>query len=220
MKLTIVYDNEVFTKGIGLKSDWGFSCLIETNDANILFDAGAKGEILLDNFQKLDINPKNIDKIVISHEHWDHNGGLKSLIPLIDNLEIYKTNNENMGQNVTVKLSEEPSLIVNNIYTTGRLSGSPIDEQSLILKGRNGWYVLVGCSHSGVERILQEAKKYGDVVGIIGGLHGFNNFSVLDKLDLICPCHCTAHKKEIKKVYPDKSCDCGVGRIIDLNVKK
>ena len=30
MKLTIVYDNEVAKKGIGLKSDWGFACLIQT----------------------------------------------------------------------------------------------------------------------------------------------------------------------------------------------
>jgi 7,8-dihydropterin-6-yl-methyl-4-(beta-D-ribofuranosyl)aminobenzene 5'-phosphate synthase len=221
MKLTIVYDNEVFTKGIGLKSDWGFSCLIETSDTNILFDTGAKGKILLNNLEKLDINPKNIDKIIISHEHWDHNGGLTSLLPLIDNLEVYRINNENRGQGgVTVKLSEEPGLIDNNIYTTGRLSGSPVDEQSLVLKGRDGWYALVGCSHSGVENILQSAKQFGNVTGIIGGFHGFNNFSALDKLNLICPCHCTAHKKEIKKIYPDKSCDCGVGRIIDLDVKE
>jgi 7,8-dihydropterin-6-yl-methyl-4-(beta-D-ribofuranosyl)aminobenzene 5'-phosphate synthase len=220
MKLTIVYDNEVFTKGIGLKSDWGFSCLIETSDTNILFDTGAKGKILLNNLEKLDINPKNIDKLVISHEHWDHNGGLTSLMPLIGNLEIYRINNENIGHGVKVKLSEELGLIDNNIYTTGRLNGSPVDEQSLVLKSQNGWYALVGCSHSGVENILQSAKQFGNVTGIIGGLHGFNNFSALDKLDLICPCHCTAHKKEIKKIYPDKTYDCGVGRIIDLNVKK
>jgi len=29
MKLTIVYDNEVYKKDAGLKSDWGFSCLID-----------------------------------------------------------------------------------------------------------------------------------------------------------------------------------------------
>ena len=47
MKLTIVYDNEVFKKDIGLRSDWVFSCLIETTDETILFDTGAKGKILL-----------------------------------------------------------------------------------------------------------------------------------------------------------------------------
>jgi len=30
MKITIVYDNEIYKKDIGLKSDWGFACLIES----------------------------------------------------------------------------------------------------------------------------------------------------------------------------------------------
>jgi hypothetical protein len=34
MKLTILYDNEAWHKN--LKSDWGFSCLIETPGKNIL----------------------------------------------------------------------------------------------------------------------------------------------------------------------------------------
>ena len=76
MKLTIVYDNEVFKKGLGLRSDWGFSCLIQNNEESILFDCGAKGDILINNMRKLEIEPRNINKIVISHEHWDHNGGL------------------------------------------------------------------------------------------------------------------------------------------------
>jgi len=216
MKLTIVYDNEVFKKGMGLKSDWGFSCLIETTDSTILFDTGAKGRILLNNFQKLDINPKDIEKIVISHEHWDHNGGLKLLTPIINNLEVYRINYENMGQEIKVNLPKKPNLIVKNIYTTGRLSGSPLDEQSLILKGRKGWYVLVGCSHSGVEKILLSAKQFGKVVGIIGGLHGFNNFSELDNLDLIYPCHCTKYKKNIKETFPTKYIEGGVGKIIEI----
>jgi len=69
MKLTIIYDNEVYKKDIGLKSDWGFSCLIETKDETILFDTGARGELLLSNMEKLRINPESISKIVISHEH-------------------------------------------------------------------------------------------------------------------------------------------------------
>jgi len=78
MKLTIVYDNEVYKKDAGLKSDWGFSCLIETENEDILFDTGAKGKILLNNMEKLDVEPEKISKIIISHEYWDHYGGLKT----------------------------------------------------------------------------------------------------------------------------------------------
>lgn len=35
MRLIIVYDNEVYTKGIGLQKDWRFACLIETKHDNI-----------------------------------------------------------------------------------------------------------------------------------------------------------------------------------------
>jgi 7,8-dihydropterin-6-yl-methyl-4-(beta-D-ribofuranosyl)aminobenzene 5'-phosphate synthase len=216
MKLTIVYDNEVFKKGIGLKSGWGFSCLIEYTDVNILFDTGAKGKILLNNLQKLDINPKNIDKIVISHEHWDHNGGLESIMSFIDYAEVYRLSKNHTNEKTKLIIVNEPKMISDGIYSTGRLIGSPIDEQSLILKGKEGWYVLVGCSHPGVENILQEAKKFGAVVGLIGGFHGFNDFKVVKDLNLICPCHCTSQKKDLKKAFSNKSSDCGVGTTIDI----
>ena len=217
MKLTIVYDNEVFKKEIGLKSDWGFSCLIESNDTNILFDTGTKGNILLDNMRKLNLDPKIIDKIVISHEHGDHNGGLNSLLSYIGNVEIFKIGSNSINEKI--KTVEGSQLVSEGIYTTGRLAGSPIDEQSLVLKGKKGWYVLVGCSHPGVEKILHKARQIGNIVGIIGGFHGFNDLSILNDLDLICPCHCTKYKKEIKMTFPKVYYDCGVGKIIDLNME-
>ena len=216
MKLTIIYDNEVYQKGIGLKSDWGFACLIKTKDENILFDCGAKDHLLLNNMDKLGINPKDINKIVISHEHWDHNGGLKSLLSLTNNAEVYRLEKIDAGEELKLKILEKTNMISNEVFTTGRLSGSPVDEQSLVLEGKKGFYVLVGCSHPGVKNILEVSKKFGNVLGIIGGLHGFNDFLVLEKLDLICPCHCTKYKKKLKNIYPNKFVECGAGKIIEI----
>jgi len=215
MKLTIVYDNEVYKKDMGLKSDWGFSCLIETTDETILFDTGAKGKILLHNMASLDIDPSSINKIAISHEHWDHKGGLKSLLPLIDDTEIYRLKKQNPDGKIRPVFVSTSCEITEGVYTTGRLKGV-VDEQSLVLKGKIGWYVLVGCSHPGVERILNAAKQYGKIVGIIGGLHGFNDFPILKDLDIICPCHCTKYKKEIKELYPKTYVDGGVGKVIEI----
>ncbi len=136
MKLTIVYDNEVYKKDIGLKSDWGFSCLIETTIEIILFDTGAKGKILLNNMEKLDVNPGNISKIVISHEHWDHNGGLKAISSLVDDVTLYRLAKKSPSENMQPVSAENSCEITEGIYTTGRLRGSPVDEQSLILKGK------------------------------------------------------------------------------------
>jgi 7,8-dihydropterin-6-yl-methyl-4-(beta-D-ribofuranosyl)aminobenzene 5'-phosphate synthase len=167
--------------------------------------------------EKLGIYLRNIGKIMISHEHRDHNGGLEALASFVGNAELYRLAKQSPNENMHLISAEDSRKITEGVYTTGRLKGS-IDEQSLVLKGKKGWYVLVGCSHPGVEKILQIAKQIGNIVGIIGGLHSFNNFSAVEDLDFICPCHCTAHKKELKKAFPDKISDCGVGKIIDLNV--
>ena len=216
MKLTIVYDNKLYRKDIGLKSDWGFSCLIETKHNVILFDTGTNGKILLENMKILGIDPHCINKIVISHEHHDHNGGLKALTPFLCNIELYRLAKESPTENMHLISVERSWDITEGVYTTGIIKGN-IDEQSLVLKGEKGWYVLTGCSHPGLEKILHIARHIGDVVGIIGGLHGFKNFSVLEGLDLICPCHCTAYKKEIRMAFPNFYSDCGVGKIIDLD---
>jgi len=215
MRLTIVFDNTIFNKDIGLKSGWGFSCLVETKTDTILFDTGEDGNVLLKNMEILEINPKKISKIVISHEHYDHNGGLDSLLSILDKSEVYRVKNFESTKNVHFIFSEKNRQITEDIYTTGRLEGS-VDEQSLILQGNKGWYLIVGCSHPGVGRIFDVAKFYGDIVGVIGGLHGFNDYSLFENLELICATHCTQHKKEIYRLFPNTTIEGGVGQIIDI----
>ena len=94
IKLTIIYDNELYRKNVDLQSNWGFACLIESKYDIVLFDTGRNGEILLGNMNKLNINPRDIKKIVISHEHEDHKGGLKSLVPYLKNIKLYHLSHE------------------------------------------------------------------------------------------------------------------------------
>ena len=216
MKLTIVYDNEVYKKDIGLQSDWGFSCLMETTNETILFDTGAKGKILLDNMEKLDVTPEDISKIVISHEHWDHNGGLKAISSLVDDVTLYRLAKKSPGENMQLVSAENSCKLTEGVYTTGRLKGSPVDEQSLILKGKKGWYVLTGCSHPGVQTILDTARQQGDIAGLIGGLHGFDNFMLLEGLDIVCASHCTKHKKKMQQLFPKICVEGGVGKILEI----
>ena len=220
MKLTIVYDNEVYRKDIGLQSDWGFACLIESKHDKILFDTGANGEILLNNMSKLNIHPSSIKKIVISHDHGDHMGGLKLLVSHVNNVDLYQLGYKIPIEKTKFANTENPKEISKDVWTTGRVKGL-VDEQSLVLKGKTGWFVLTGCSHPSVEKILLKAEQiaHSDIAGIIGGFHGFNNFSAIEDLDYICPCHCTAHKQDLKKAFPDVTSYCGVGKIIDLDVE-
>jgi len=216
MELTIVYDDEPSDYS-RLIADHGFSCWIETGKEVILFDTGTKGDILLHNLEACGKDPSRISKIVISHEHYDHNGGLPALLSMLDQVTIYRIDERPCSSKVTSVAVKEPIRIGADILSTGRLLGSPLDEQSLIIEQENGLVVLTGCSHSNVGTILDVAGAHGKVLGLIGGFHGFNAFDVLESLLFICPCHCTAHKKKILTLYPNKSSQCHVGSTFDMD---
>ncbi|MEA3254523.1 MAG: MBL fold metallo-hydrolase [Candidatus Altiarchaeota archaeon] len=212
MKITLVYDNEVYKEG--LRADWGFSCLVEVeNQPRILFDTGANGEILLGNMEKLDIEPETIDEIFISHSHWDHTGGLSDFLKVNNNVTIYSPASYQPPEAKKIVSIKEPLQIHENIFSTGELMGI---EQSLVVKTGKGLVVIDGCSHPGVGNILQAALGFGKVYALIGGLHGFREFSLLEDLKLICPCHCTQHIRGIKRLYPDKYTEGGAGKVIEL----
>jgi metal-dependent hydrolase (beta-lactamase superfamily II) len=63
-----------------LGTAWGFACVVETADDRILFDTGSDGGMLIANMHALGIDPSGMDALVISHEHWDHVGGIDALL--------------------------------------------------------------------------------------------------------------------------------------------
>lgn len=213
MRLTIVYDNEVREEG--LMADWGFSCLIESPEIpHILFDTGASGSILLHNMKQLGLDPNAIDIIVISHAHADHTGGLSYILGENKRAEIYVPASVTAaipGRKIT-RVGESVQ-ICEKVFSTGELKGM---EQSLALDTDRGIVVVAGCSHPGVGEIIDAASRYGKVDGIIGGFHGFRQFERLRGLSLVCPCHCTQYKKEIRRIFPEQCVECGAGLVFDL----
>ncbi len=210
-KITIVYDNEIYQEG--LKSDWGFSCLIEKEKSpKLLFDTGANGSILLSNMKKLGIDPLSIDEIFISHNHFDHIGGLSSFLNLNNKVKIYVPISLRGIRNAKeIIYIDKPLSIHHNFFSTGQLEGI---EQSLAIKEEKGLVVIAGCSHPGVGKILEAAGQFGKVNVLIGGLHGFKDFNLIKGLDFICPTHCTQFKEKIKELYPEKYISGGAGKII------
>ena len=200
MKITIVYDNEA---NPGLKSGWGFSCLIETEE-KILFDTGDSGEKLLFNFKKLGIAAESIDKVILSHNHWDHTGGLKEFLKLNNNAKV-----------LYPKSFSKPTEIFTGVHSTGAL-GTFIKEQSLVINTQKGNIIVTGCAHPGLENIIKEAEQLGTIYGVVGGFHGFSRIEKLQKIKLIAPCHCTQYKQEIKQRYPAQFREIKAGSIIAI----
>ncbi|MGC9307369.1 MAG: MBL fold metallo-hydrolase [Thermoplasmatota archaeon] len=215
MRLTIVYDNTVYRTGVGLQSRWGFSCLVETEEDCLLFDTGGDGDVLLHNMSILDVQLESIDAIVVSHEHWDHAGGLAMVLEHTPDVTVYRLESAASYAENTVVV-DDPCRIADGVYSTGRLSGSPVDEQSLLLRCGERWYVLTGCSHPGVAAILEAAGEHGRVDGIIGGLHGFDRYRLLEGMSLVCPTHCTRHIGQIRQRFHVQHVEGGVGRVISL----
>ena len=79
MKLRIVTLSENTASRQDLLAEWGLSILLETPEANVLLDTGAT-LTAVHNADALDVDLKKIDKIVLSHGHKDHSGGLRTLL--------------------------------------------------------------------------------------------------------------------------------------------
>lgn len=206
-RLAVVYDNDAVKPG--LKTGWGFSVCIEYNGFHILFDTGNDGDSLLYNLNRLNIDPEIFEAIVISHGHLDHTGGLDAVMSVNKKADIYLPQCCSLrkpGRNIITV--GQPVRISAGILSLGELKGI---EQSLAIEAPQGILIVTGCSHPGVDAILDVASKQGKLYGIIGGLHVFSEFELLRGLRLICPCHCTVNKEKILTLFPQQCTWCGAG---------
>jgi 7,8-dihydropterin-6-yl-methyl-4-(beta-D-ribofuranosyl)aminobenzene 5'-phosphate synthase len=77
-KLTVLCENSVMVPVPPLIGEHGFSCLIESEDTT-LFDTG-QGLGIMNNLGKMGKSIDAISRIVLSHGHYDHTGGLLTVL--------------------------------------------------------------------------------------------------------------------------------------------
>ena len=177
IEITILYDNYPFSEG--LKTDWGFSCIIKGTEKTILFDTGTQGDIFLENIGKLEVNLKDVEIVAISHNHGDHTGGLNSFLGVNNRVTVYLPVSfpqqffKNVEQKGAKTISvDKPVEICKDVFSTGEL-GVQIKEQALILNTKKGLIVITGCAHPGILNIVKRAKEVVNekIYLVFGGFH-------------------------------------------------
>ncbi len=235
--ITIIYDN--YTDYEDLQGDWGFSCLIEGKEKTILFDTGAKPEIFLSNIERLKIDLQSIDLAVISHNHGDHIGGLPALmdkgviIPVYIPAAVQNDINQYLPGLETITIGvKSPVELCDGVFLTGEM-GHQINEQSLIVETPRGWILITGCSHPGIQHILDQAVEIskGPVFLVMGGFHMLDHDppdieEVIDRFKFhkvihCAPTHCTGNEAIFlfQEAYGEKFLRMGSGKKITISAE-
>ena len=234
VSITILYDNYVFAEG--LTPDWGFSCILKGTEKTILFDTGTKGELLLENIEKLKVNPEGVEVVVISHNHRDHTGGLLSFLGKNSKVLVYlpPSCSDRFVQQVKatgakVVTTNAPVEICKGVHLTGPM-GARIIEQSMIVETAKGTVVMTGCAHPGIVEIVRKSKAIlpRNVHLVFGGFHLPQKSDVelqqiigeFRKLGVkkAGPTHCTGDRaiRMFKQAYGPDFVQMGVGRTIKI----
>ncbi len=218
-KIICVVDNAV-NKDSNLHGEHGLAFWIQTEHGIVLLDTGQTAAVLSHNVKVLDLLPQDIDMLALSHAHYDHTGGLEAILSKNTNLTLYAhsdifrpryslRNGEyrsiglaveqiDLSRRVKMKLSDTPTEIVPNLWTTGDIDDRPEpvggsahlfirngtdwqpdpyrDDISLVLKTHQGLVVICGCCHAGILNTLfhVERKFKRPILAVLGGLHLLN----------------------------------------------
>ena len=230
--MQILFDN--YECNQKCKSLWGFSSYFE--EYKLLFDTGSNGRVLLENIKQLKLDVKDVKYLFITHSHWDHIGGIDSILELNNNITLFVPSS--LSKHLILDLrtltkevivcDENPQKLFDNIYTTGLL-GKKMPEQSLII---DDVYpkVITGCGHMGIDYITKIAKNVinKDIKFAIGGFHllSSNETKILNTIkqlkDLgvkqVLPTHCTGDLaiSMFKDNFRDNCFGGGVGSKINI----
>jgi len=237
MRIKILFDKTAVDKNI--HTGWGIAFLV---DDKILFDTGEKGDWLLKNIRTLGVNMGKVEAVVISHDHWDHTGGLWEILKEKKELKVYccpgfsKELKDKVKQ-AHAELFEATKFteVSQNIYCTGEIPGAYhgkyMPEQAAVLKTDNGLTIMTGCAHPGILKIVEKVKNMYPqerLYCVLGGFHLMEsdrraieivveNFRKMNVMK-VGPTHCSGEEAEgiFRKSYKDNCMPIKAGQEIEV----
>lgn len=237
MKILNLFDKDKNDKKLHI--GWGLSILV--ND-KILFDTGEKGDWLLENMQRLKIDSAAIEAVVISHDHWDHTGGLQDILKLKKGINVYGCPNFSREFKAQVNKfngllieADRFAIVSEDIYITGEVAGAYkgryMPEQALVCKTKKGLTIITGCAHPGILKIVEKVRaKYPaePIYLVLGGFHLMESderaieivAAKFKKMGIIKagPTHCSGETAEsiFKKQYGRNFVSIKTGQTIEV----
>lgn len=235
VEIVILYDNTSAVEGC--PADWGFAALIDYGGHRILFDAGTKRDLFAANLKRLDVDPRSIEQVILSHAHADHTGGLADVYRANRSIKAWLLDafppalfQMASDAGVEVKRVTGPAELAPGVYTTGVVPGPP-PEQALVIDTPTGLVMVVGCSHPGIVKLVETARAQRGakpVRLVVGGFHMLDytapeidrTIARLKQLQVesLIPSHCTgdAAKAAFRTAYGEKAQAGGAGNRIVL----
>ena len=147
---------------------FGLSIYVETERHKVLFDTGSDPIVLKRIIDKEKIDP---EFIVISHEHFDHIGGIFALKKPVYLPKHSSSKIKNTLKAAGYKIIEvENTIFLDDIIIFGELYGPPY-EISLGINDNGKLILLTGCSHPGILKIAEKSIKESKLepYKVIGG---------------------------------------------------
>ncbi|MGC8558850.1 MAG: MBL fold metallo-hydrolase, partial [Nitrososphaeria archaeon] len=194
LKITIINDNEGAKR---LMNGWGWSALVESEKWKMIFDAGPDPRILENNSMAMGVNLNSLSFGFMSHDHFDHSGGFAALA----GLKVYVPEVSDYLKSVGVDQIpvKEPTKLAEGIWSSGAMNGLSVIEHFTVINHENfGNIMIVGCSHPGIDAMLDRAECiHGKIKMLLGGFHEpavSKMENVLKRCDIVLPSHCSGSK--------------------------
>ncbi len=87
MKITLTTLCENTAGMVGVEAEWGWSILAEVGNDRVLVDTGS-GTVAVRNGDSMGLDFRTIDRILLSHAHADHTGGLRYILKRTGPIEV------------------------------------------------------------------------------------------------------------------------------------